>query len=74
MSSSTKTSSFQMSTASGLTSKRSSASRANWRYRFGGQRERVPEVSDIKRVLEEAGIEFIPANGGGVGVRFKNPT
>ncbi|YBV95141.1 transcriptional regulator (plasmid) [Phyllobacteriaceae bacterium JZ32] len=28
----------------------------------------------IKITLEDAGIEFIPENGGGVGVRFKNRT
>ncbi|KXG84175.1 helix-turn-helix transcriptional regulator [Rhizobium skierniewicense] len=27
----------------------------------------------IKMTLEADGIEFIPTNGGGVGVRFKNP-
>lgn len=27
----------------------------------------------IKMTLEAAGIEFIPTNGAGVGVRFKNP-
>lgn len=27
----------------------------------------------IRITFEGAGIEFIPANGGGVGVRFKNP-
>lgn len=27
----------------------------------------------IRITLDEAGIEFIPSNGGGVGVRFKNP-
>ena len=27
----------------------------------------------IKTTLEAAGIEFIDANGGGVGVRFKEP-
>ncbi|MBD9520747.1 MobA/MobL family protein [Ensifer sp. ENS02] len=27
----------------------------------------------VQRVLEDAGIEFIPENGGGVGVRFKRP-
>nr|WP_080761198.1 helix-turn-helix transcriptional regulator [Rhizobium rhizogenes] len=31
-------------------------------------------VDHLRAVLEEAGIEFIPANGGGVGVRFKKPT
>ncbi|RYD63882.1 MAG: XRE family transcriptional regulator [Verrucomicrobiaceae bacterium] len=28
----------------------------------------------IAKAFDEAGIEFIPENGGGVGVRFKNPT
>ncbi|NEI74297.1 transcriptional regulator [Rhizobium lusitanum] len=27
----------------------------------------------IKMTLEDAGIEFIPENGGGAGVRFKKP-
>lgn len=27
----------------------------------------------IRIALETAGIEFLPGNGGGVGVRFKNP-
>lgn len=27
----------------------------------------------IRIAFEKAGIEFIPINGGGVGVRFKNP-
>ena len=27
----------------------------------------------IRRAFEDADIEFIPINGGGVGVRFKNP-
>ncbi|NTG45283.1 helix-turn-helix transcriptional regulator [Rhizobium rhizogenes] len=39
-----------------------------------GEQLRPTTIADIKRVLEEAGIEFIPADGGGVGVRFKNPT
>ena len=28
-------------------------------------------LRDIKQTLEEAGVEFIPANGGGAGVRFR---
>ena len=31
-------------------------------------------IADIVRALENAGIEFIPANGGGVGVRFSRKT
>ncbi|SFV14624.1 Helix-turn-helix [Methylobacterium sp. 174MFSha1.1] len=26
----------------------------------------------LRRVFEEAGIEFIPENGGGAGIRFRN--
>lgn len=29
-------------------------------------------VEAVKAALEKAGIEFIPQNGGGVGVRFRN--
>jgi DNA-binding XRE family transcriptional regulator len=29
-------------------------------------------LADIRRALEEAGIQFIPENGGGAGVRFKD--
>ncbi len=36
-----------------------------------GDQLRPNTIDRIKRVLEEAGIEFIPENGGGVGVRFK---
>ncbi|WP_336488145.1 helix-turn-helix transcriptional regulator [Methylobacterium nigriterrae] len=28
-------------------------------------------IADIRRSLEAAGIEFIPENGGGAGVRFR---
>ena len=28
-------------------------------------------LRDLKKALEEAGVEFIPANGGGAGVRLK---
>lgn len=30
-------------------------------------------VLDIKRALEAAGVEFIPENGGGAGVRLAKP-
>ncbi len=33
----------------------------------------VRSIMAIKETLEAAGIEFIDANGGGVGVRFKEP-
>jgi len=29
-------------------------------------------LAAIQRVLEEAGVEFIPENGGGAGVRLRN--
>jgi hypothetical protein len=34
----------------------------------------VPNDFAIRRALEEAGIEFIDKNGGGEGVRLKNPS
>ena len=30
-------------------------------------------LADIRRTLEEAGLEFIPENGGGAGIRFRSP-
>jgi len=30
-------------------------------------------IADIKGVLERAGVEFIPENGGGAGVRLRKP-
>lgn len=30
-------------------------------------------LRDIQAALEEAGVQFIPENGGGVGVRLKSP-
>lgn len=39
-----------------------------------GEELRETTLSRIQQVLEEAGIEFIPENSGGVGVRFRNPT
>jgi transcriptional regulator with XRE-family HTH domain len=30
-------------------------------------------INAVQKALEEAGIEFIPENGGGVGVRLKKP-
>lgn len=34
---------------------------------------RPATLAKIQKVLEDAEIEFIPENGGGVGVRFKYP-
>lgn len=30
-------------------------------------------LADIRRAFEGAGIEFIPANGGGAGLRLREP-
>jgi transcriptional regulator with XRE-family HTH domain len=38
-----------------------------------GEKLRAKTVDKIKLVLEEAGIEFLPDNGGGVGIRIKPP-
>ncbi|PSS62141.1 MULTISPECIES: helix-turn-helix transcriptional regulator [unclassified Ensifer] len=38
-----------------------------------GDQLRSGTVDGIRHVLEDAGIEFIPENGGGVGVRFSKP-
>ena len=38
--------------------------------------ERTPIMNNLvalRAALEEAGIEFIPENGGGVGLRFRQP-
>lgn len=36
-----------------------------------GADARASTLRKIQQTLEDAGIEFIPENGGGVGVRFK---
>lgn len=36
--------------------------------RYGGSRD---ALSAIRAALEDAGVEFIPENGGGAGVRLK---
>jgi DNA-binding XRE family transcriptional regulator len=33
---------------------------------------RAATSASIQRVLEDAGVEFIPENGGGAGVRLRN--
>ena len=33
---------------------------------------RATTSASIQRVLEDAGVEFIPENGGGAGVRLRN--
>ena len=41
----------------------------------GGKRRPYPRtLAAIQAALEAAGIEFIPENGGGAGVRLRNPT
>ncbi|QIB34723.1 transcriptional regulator [Ancylobacter pratisalsi] len=39
-----------------------------------GEQLRSSTVAAMRDALEAAGIEFIPENGGGVGVRFRKPS
>ena len=39
-----------------------------------GEELRKTTLERITQVLEDGGIEFISENGGGVGVRFRDPT
>ena len=39
-----------------------------------GERLRTSTVADLRAAFEAAGIEFIPENGGGVGVRLQRPS
>uniref|UniRef100_UPI003100C4E6 transcriptional regulator n=1 Tax=Neorhizobium sp. EC2-8 TaxID=3129230 RepID=UPI003100C4E6 len=39
-----------------------------------GESLRASTIATVRSAFEEAGIEFIPENGGGVGVRFARPT
>lgn len=38
-----------------------------------GERLRTGTMATIRAAFEAAGIEFIPENGGGAGVRFRKP-
>ncbi|RTL93153.1 transcriptional regulator [Ancylobacter aquaticus] len=38
-----------------------------------GERLRTGTMETIRAAFEAAGIEFIPENGGGAGVRFRKP-
>ena len=47
---------------------------ANTINRFeAGQDARVSSVDKMRTALEAAGVEFIPQNGGGAGVRMRQP-
>ena len=39
-----------------------------------GDRLKEPTIDILRSALEAAGIEFIPENGGGAGVRFRKPS
>ena len=39
-----------------------------------GEELRPATIQKIQISMENAGIEFIPPNGGGIGVRFKDPS
>ena len=39
----------------------------------GAENTLMKNVIAVQKTLENAGVEFIPSNGGGVGVRLRNP-
>lgn len=39
-----------------------------------GEELRESTLQRVRKAFEDAGMEFIPENGGGVGVRFRKPT
>lgn len=41
---------------------------------LGPGRSSMDNVTSVQQALEEAGVEFIPENGGGPGVRLKKIT
>lgn len=51
---------------------RGEVSRSTLVYFERGERQPLEEnMSEIQKALEKAGVEFIPENGGGAGVRLK---
>jgi hypothetical protein len=42
-------------------------------FERGAREPRAVTVEAIQRALEAAGVEFIPENGGGAGVRLAKP-
>tara|TARA_R110002110_G_scaffold403959_1_gene621972 strand:- start:138 stop:383 length:246 start_codon:yes stop_codon:yes gene_type:complete len=44
------------------------------RYENGKSRGYADTIAAIRRALEDAGVEFIDANGSGPGVRLKKPS
>lgn len=40
--------------------------------RLGMERSQAGNVERVQRALEDGGVEFIPENGGGVGVRLRD--
>lgn len=43
-------------------------------YEKGERKPRAASIEAIKRALEAAGVQFIPENGGGAGVRLVKPS
>ena len=54
-------------------SKRASISAVSIRTFEKGGTMRANNLKLLRLIFEDAGIEFIPENGAGVGVRFKKP-
>ena len=41
--------------------------------KLGMERSQAGNVDRVQRAMETAGVEFIPENGGGAGVRLRSP-
>lgn len=41
--------------------------------KLGMERSQAGNVQRVQQAMEKAGIEFIPENGGGAGVRLRKP-
>ena len=43
-------------------------------FERGARRPYDRTLADVRKALEEGGIEFVEGNGGGPGIRLRNPS